>query len=59
MLISYNIIEVIHMHKLVKPNGILVAVNDDSLAYALSLNWKKEAVKVEVKKNVNSTRNRK
>ena len=47
------------MHNLVKPNGTLIAVNDDSLAYALSLGWKKEAVKVEVKKNVNSTRNRK
>ena len=47
------------MHNLVKPNGTLTTVNDKSLAYALSLGWKKQAVKVEVKKNVNSSRNRK
>jgi hypothetical protein len=47
------------MHNLVKPNGTLITVNDKSLAYALSLGWKKQAVKVEVKKNVNSSRNRK
>jgi hypothetical protein len=58
-LISYNVIEVIYMHNLVKPNGTLITVNDKSLAYALSLGWKKQAVKVEVKKNVNSSRNRK
>ena len=44
------------MHNLIKPNGILIAVNDNSLAYALSLGWKKEASKVEVKPNVNSRR---
>ena len=59
ILISYNVIEVIYMHNLVKPNGTLIAVNDNSLAYALSLGWKKQAVKVEVKKNVNSSRRRK
>jgi hypothetical protein len=47
------------MHNLVKPNGTLIAVNDNSLAYALSIGWKKQAVKVEVKKNVNSSRHRK
>ena len=47
------------MHNLIKPDGTLIAVNDNSLAYALSLGWKKEAVKPEVKQNVNSRRNRK
>jgi hypothetical protein len=44
------------MHNLIKPNGTLITVNDDSLAYALSLGWKKEAAKPEVKQNVNSRR---
>ena len=30
------------MHKLVKPNGEEVEVNDNSLEYALSLGWKKK-----------------
>jgi hypothetical protein len=47
------------MHNLIKPNGTKVVVNDNSLAYALSLGWKEEAAKVEVKKNVNSSRHRK
>lgn len=29
------------MHKLYKPNGQEVEVNDQSLEYALSLGWKK------------------
>lgn len=29
------------MHKLIKPSGVQVEVNDNSLAYALSLGWKK------------------
>lgn len=30
------------MHKLVKPNGTEVMVNEQSLSYALSLGWKKK-----------------
>lgn len=30
------------MHKLVKPDGQVVEVNDNSLEYALSLGWKKQ-----------------
>lgn len=30
------------MHKLVKPNGQEIEVNDTSLEYALSLGWKKK-----------------
>lgn len=33
------------MHKLVKPNGQEVEVNDNSLEHALSLGWKKKAAK--------------
>ncbi len=34
-----------YMHKLVKPSGQEVEVNDNSLAYALSLGWKKKPAK--------------
>lgn len=33
------------MHKLVKPEGQEVEVNDNSLEYALSLGWKKKKAK--------------
>jgi len=39
------------MHKLYKPDGQEVEVNDDSLEYALSLGWvKKKPTKKPVKK---------
>ena len=44
------------MHELVKPDGTLITVNDNSLTYALSLGWKKVAPKAEAKKHVNSRR---
>lgn len=37
------------MHKLVKPNGVEVEVNDNSLEYALSLGWKKAEEKASAK----------
>lgn len=33
------------MHELTKPDGTKALVNDTSLAYALSLGWKKAEVK--------------
>jgi hypothetical protein len=33
------------MHELIKPDGTKVLVNDESLAHALSLGWKKAEVK--------------
>ena len=38
------------MHKLVKPNGVEVEVNDNSLEYALSLGWKKAEEKAKPKR---------